>query len=276
VAGARAPAAAGARGCAAMADATSIVPLGAAFAAGLLSVLSPCVMPLMPAYLSLVSGLSVEEMQDASPDKRVRRRVLIGSLGFIAGFSTVFIVLGASATMLGQVLRTFNFHVLGVEVGIAQLAGVVIVLMGLHIAGLLPVHMLYRERRMHVQLRRTSLVGTYLVGAAFAFGWSPCVGPILGGILTIAGSRDTVLQGVGLLAVYSAGLGVPFLAAAWSMDFFFRTFRRLKSHFRTLELASGALLVGVGLLVMTDQLARLNSYFTFMGRFVMETERLLQ
>jgi len=259
-----------------MADATSIASLGAAFAAGLLSVLSPCVMPLMPAYLSLVSGLSVEEMQEGDAPAGIRRRVVSGCLGFVAGFSTVFVLLGASATMLGQVLRTWQVEVLGVELGVAQIAGVVIILMGLHIAGLLPIHWLYRERRVHVQLRRTSLLGTYLVGAAFAFGWSPCVGPILGGILTIAGSRDTVGQGVALLAVYSAGLGVPFLIAGWSIDSFFRAFRRVKQHFRKLELASGALLVGVGLLVLTDQLARLNSYFTFMGRFVTEAERWLQ
>jgi cytochrome c-type biogenesis protein len=148
--------------------------------------------------------------------------------------------------------------------------------MGLHIAGVLPVHILYRERRLNLQVRRMTPLGTFLVGGAFAFGWSPCVGPILGGILTIAGSRETVLQGVGLLAVYSAGLAVPFLVAAWSIDLFFRAFQRVKTHFRLLELVSGALLVGVGLLVMTDQLARLNGYFMFMGRFVTQTERLLQ
>ena len=259
-----------------MADATSIASLGTAFAAGLLSVFSPCVMPLMPAYLSLVSGLSVEEMQEGSSEPYVRRRVLTGSLGFVAGFSTVFILLGASATALGHVLRTWSVQILGVELGVPQLAGVVIIVMGLHIAGVLPVHMLYRERRLHLKVRRMNPVGTYLVGAAFAFGWSPCVGPILGGILTIAGSRETVLQGVALLAVYSAGLGVPFLVAAWSIDLFFRAFQRVKSYFRALELVSGALLVGVGLLVMTDQLARLNGYFMFMSHFVTQTERLLQ
>jgi cytochrome c-type biogenesis protein len=259
-----------------MADATSIASLGTAFAAGLLSVFSPCVMPLMPAYLSLVSGLSVEQMQEGGNEAVIRRRVLAGSLGFIAGFSTVFVLLGASATALGHVLRTWNVHILGVELGVPQLAGVVIVVMGLHIAGVLPVHMLYRERRLNLQVRRMTPLGTYLVGGAFAFGWSPCVGPILGGILTIAGSRETVLQGVGLLAVYSAGLGVPFLVAAWSIDLFFRAFQRVKTHFRMLELVSGALLVGVGLLVMTDQLARLNGYFMFMSRFVTQTERLLQ
>ena len=128
---------------------------------------------------------------------------------------------------------------------------------------------------MQVNLRRTSFFGTYLVGGRSP-GWSPCIGPILGGILTIAGSRDTMLQGIGLLAVYSAGLGVPFLLAGWSIEYFFNAFGRVKRHFRTLELASGALLVGVGVLVMTDQMARLNSYFTFMSRFVTAAEGWLQ
>jgi cytochrome c-type biogenesis protein len=233
-------------------------------------------MPLMPAYLSLVSGLSVEQMQEGGNEPLVRRRVLGGSFGFVAGFSTVFVLLGASATALGHVLRTWSVHILGLELGVPQLAGVVIVIMGLHIAGVLPVHILYRERRLNLRVRRMTPIGTYLVGGAFAFGWSPCVGPILGGILTIAGSRETVLQGVGLLAVYSAGLAVPFLVAAWSIELFFRAFQRVKMHFRLLELVSGALLVGVGLLVMTDQLARLNGYFMFMSRFVTQTERLLQ
>jgi cytochrome c-type biogenesis protein len=259
-----------------MTDALTIASFGAAFAAGLLSVFSPCVMPLMPAYLSLVSGLSVEEMQDGVAREGIRRRVMAGCIGFVLGFSTVFIVLGASATLLGSWLRSFRIDLFGATIGIAQLAGVVIILMGLHIAGLLPIQWLYRERRVQVALRRTSFLGTYLVGAAFAFGWSPCVGPILGGILTIAGSRETLLQGISLLAVYSAGLGVPFLMAGWSIEYFFSAFGRVKRHFRALELTSGALLVGVGALVLTDQMARMNSYFTFMSRFVAAAEGWLQ
>ncbi|HVP30749.1 MAG TPA: cytochrome c biogenesis protein CcdA [Myxococcota bacterium] len=259
-----------------MTDVSSIASLGAAFAAGLLSVLSPCVLPLMPAYLSLISGLSVEEIQDGNSIDSVRRRVIAGCIGFVLGFSTIFVALGASATVLGQVLRRFQVEVLGHSFGIAQLAGVVIVVMGLHIAGLTPIRALYRERRVHLKPRRMSFVGTYLVGAAFAFGWTPCVGPILGGILTIAGSRDTVAQGIGLLSVYSAGLAVPFLLAGWSIEFFFGAFSRLKHHFRVLELVSGGLLVGVGLLVMTDQLSRLNNYFGFMTNVVSAAERILE
>ena len=256
-----------------MADAVSIASLGAAFAAGLLSVLSPCVLPLLPAYLSLISGLSIEEMQDAEQQDGMRRRVLQACVGFCLGFSTIFIVLGASASMLGQVLRTWNHEILGYQIGVAQVAGLVIIVMGLHIAGLLPIRMLYRERRWHLELKGSSVVGSYLVGAAFAFGWSPCVGPILGGILTIAGSRETIGQGIGLLAVYSAGLAVPFLLAGYSIGFFFRAFQRVKHHFRTLELASGSLLVGVGFLVLTDRLTSLNNYFAFMTKIVTAAER---
>ena len=256
-----------------MADAVSIASLGAAFAAGLLSVLSPCVLPLLPAYLSLISGLSIEEMQEVSGEGDVRRRVLQSCVGFCLGFSSVFVLLGASASMAGQVLRTWRGELFGYEFGVGQVAGLVIILMGLHIAGLLPIKMLYRERRFHLDLRGSSLLGTYLVGAAFAFGWSPCVGPILGGILTIAGSRETVGQGVGLLAVYSAGLAVPFLLAGWSIGSFFRVFQRVKHWFRTLELCSGALLVGVGFLVLTDRMTSLNNYFAFMTRIVTAAEQ---
>lgn len=253
----------------------SVGAVGAAFAAGMLSFLSPCVMPLMPAYLSLISGLSVEEMQESVGDRSLRRRVMVACGGFVAGFSTVFVAMGASATAIGRLMRTWHAEVLGWEFGIAQIAGLVIIVMGLHIAGLLPLSVLYRDTRFQVRGHARSLVGTYLVGAAFAFGWSPCVGPILSGILTIAASRDTVAQGVGLLAVYSAGLAVPFLLAGWSIEYFFRAFQRVKQHFRTLEIVSGTLLVAIGVLVLTDQLTRLNSYFVFLNRLVTGLEQSL-
>jgi cytochrome c-type biogenesis protein len=253
----------------------SIGAVGAAFAAGMLSFLSPCVMPLMPAYLSLISGLSVEEMQDAADQAGLRRRIMTACLGFVAGFSTVFIALGASATAVGRVLRTWHLDIFGLELGISQIAGVVIILMGLHIAGLLPVHLLYREARVEVGAKKRSLFGTYLVGAAFAFGWSPCIGPILSGILTVAASRETVMQGVGLLSVYSAGLAVPFLLTGWSLEYFFRVFHRVKHHFHKLELVSGTLLVAIGVLIVTDQFTRLNSYFVFLNQWVSKLEQTL-
>ena len=148
--------------------------------------------------------------------------------------------------------------------------------MGLHMMGLLRLHLLYRDRHFQVGKRRKmSPVGTYLIGAAFAFGWSPCVGPILAGVLGIAGSQETVGRGMALLAVYSAGLGVPFLLAGWSIEFFFRAFQRIKSYFRVVEMASGTMLVAVGVLVATDQLSALNGYFAFLNRFIVAAEQAL-
>jgi cytochrome c-type biogenesis protein len=246
-----------------------------AFAAGLLSVLSPCVLPLLPAYLSLVSGLSVEELRNQGSEGEVRRRVMAASLAFVLGFSAVFVVLGASATLLGRMLRTFRLELFGTEIGFAQLAGVVIVAMGLHLTGVIRIPVLYREKRFDGPSRPAGPLGAALVGAAFAFGWTPCVGPILGGILTLAGARDTVLQGMGMLTVYSAGLAVPFLLAAWSVESFLAALRRLRAHFRTVEIVSGALLVVVGVLVVTDQLSRLNAYFGFLEEIVVRLEESL-
>lgn len=253
----------------------TIASLGAAFAAGVLSFLSPCVMPLMPAYLSLISGVSVEEMREGSGDKSLRRRVLIACLGFVAGFTVVFVLLGASAFAVGSVLRGWRIDVLGWELGIAQIAGLVVVLLGLHMAGLLPIRWLYREQRLHVQVRRVSWIKTFVVGAAFAFAWSPCVGPILGGIYTLAAARESVYQGMGLLAVYSAGLAVPFLLTGFSIELFFEWFHRIKHHFRKLELASGGLLVAIGLLLVFNQFTVLNGYFAFLERFVAAAEEVL-
>ncbi len=258
-----------------MSDVVSFAAFGTAFGAGLLSVLSPCVLPLMPAYLSLVSGLSLEELRHGSADREVRARVLRGCLAFCAGFSSIFVVLGASATALGRWLRAWRVEVLGLEIGAAQVAGVVIIAMGLHLAGLLPIPALHRERRFARRIEARNVLGAYLVGAAFAFGWSPCVGPILGGILTLAGARETLGQGVLLLAVYSAGLAVPFLAAGWSVERFLEHFRRIKPYFRRIEMASGLLLVVIGVLVTTDQLARLNGYFLFLDRVVHAAEQVL-
>ncbi len=258
-----------------MGELSTSAAYGTAFVAGLLSVFSPCVMPLMPAYLSLISGVSVEEMQEGAGGRELRGRVLLACGGFVAGFSAVFVLLGASATAVGRVLRSFRLDVAGIELGIAQLAGLLLIVMGLHLAGVIPIHLLYREGRIRVEPRRRSVLSTFLVGGAFAFGWSPCVGPILGGILTLAGSRDTVGQGVALLATYSAGLAIPFLAAGWSIELFFRAFARMKRYFRVVEVASGVLLVAVGLLVFTDRLTVLNRYFLFLNEFVLSLERTL-
>jgi cytochrome c-type biogenesis protein len=256
-------------------DGSSASAFATAWVAGLLSVLSPCVLPLMPAYLSLVSGLSVEELRAQSEDGKVRQRVMLGAGAFVAGFTVVFVVLGASATVLGRWLRAFEIDLFGLQIGIHQIAGLVIVVMGLHLAGWLRIPWLYGERRFQGPAQPTGPLGSALVGAAFAFGWTPCVGPILGGILTLAGARETVLDGVGLLTVYSLGLGVPFLVAAWSLDRFLGAIRGVRRHLHTLEVASGVLLIAVGLLVVTNQLSRLNGYFQFLEETVMRLEEML-
>ena len=255
-----------------MSDGVTIASVGAAFGAGLISVMSPCVMPLMPAYLSLISGVSVDDLRDGEPGPDLRGRVLRGCAGFVAGFSTVFVLLGASATAVGRLLVTWRVDLFGWSVSAAQLAGLVIIAMGLHLIGWLPIQALYRDTRFHGRFSPKGPIGTALVGAAFAFGWSPCVGPILGGILTVAASHETVGQGMALLAVYSLGLGIPFFLAGWSIEWFFKSLERVKRHFRRIEIVSGGLLVVLGGLVLTNRLSWLNEYFSFLNHIVEAAE----
>ncbi|MFI5318400.1 MAG: cytochrome c biogenesis CcdA family protein [Myxococcota bacterium] len=259
-----------------MQDHVSLASFGAAFGAGVVSVLSPCVLPLLPAYLSLLSGVSVEALRDADARAAVRGRVLRGCAGFVAGFSSVFVLLGASATSVSRALRRFALEIGPVTITLETVAGALIALMGLHLMGVLPIQWLYRDVRFGQRFVPKSALGTFVVGAAFAAGWIPCVGPILGGVYTLAASYETVGAGVALLATYSLGLAIPFFAAAWSLDWFFATFARIKAQFRWIEIGSGALLVGVGVLVMTDKLTLLNSYFAFMNDWVEQLESWLR
>ena len=247
-----------------------------AFAAGLLSVLSPCVLPLMPAYLSLISGISVEEMQVGSTDGALRRRVMTACAGFVTGFSAVFILMGVGAVAAGHWVRTWRFEVAGIEFGIAQIFGVLIILFGLHMTGLVPIRSLYRDTRFQLGLKKRSFLSSMLVGTGFALGWSPCIGPILTTILTLAGTQETVMQGVVLLTIYSAGLAIPFLMAGWSIEYFFKAFQRIKLHFRKLEIVSGGILMGVGFLLVSGQLSSLNSRFRFMADWLAAAEKALQ
>lgn len=259
-----------------MPDHVSLASFAAAFGAGLVSVLSPCVLPLMPAYLSLLSGVSVEALADADARAAVRARVLRGCAGFVAGFSAVFVLLGATATRVGRALRGFEVAVGPFEISLAQVAGALIVLMGLHLMGVLPIGWLYRDARLGQRFVPKGPLGTFVVGAAFASGWIPCVGPILGGIYTLAASHETVGAGVALLGVYSLGLALPFFAAAFSLDWFFATFAAVKTRFAWIERASGALLVAAGVLVMTDRLTVMNAYFAFMNDWIAALEGWLQ
>jgi cytochrome c-type biogenesis protein len=259
-----------------MQDHVSLASFAASFGAGVISVLSPCVLPLMPAYLSLLSGVSVEALSDADARSAVRSRVLRGCVGFVAGFSVVFVALGATATTVSRALRSFALEIGGFTLTLETVAGALIVLMGLHLLGVLQIAVLHRDTRLGQRFVPKSALGTFVVGAAFAAGWIPCVGPILGGVYTLAASHHTVGAGITLLAVYSLGLALPFFAAAWSLDWFFATFAAAKRWFRWIEAASGAVLVGVGLLVATRGLTLLNSYFAFMNDWVDALESLLR
>ena len=216
----------------------------------MLSFLSPCVLPLVPPYLCYLAGTTVEEMKEEGADTRAARRdVMQAALSFVAGFSTVFVLLGATASALGQILRDYLW-------ALSWAAGAAIIVMGLHFLGVFRFAMLYREKRLEVAAP-AGPGGAYVMGLAFAFGWTPCIGPILAAILAVAGSSDTVYRGMSLLAVYSIGLGIPFLIAAFGIERFMTAMSGLKRHFRKIELAMGGLLVATGVAFMTGGMERM-------------------
>jgi cytochrome c-type biogenesis protein len=219
------------------------VTIAAALFAGLLSFLSPCVLPLVPPYLVYLAGASLERFADAEPEPRVRRETVFAALLFVAGFSTVFISFGASATVIGALVQRYSS-----ELAIA--AGIVIIVMGLHFLGLTRLSVLMREKRLEMA-KPVGLWGAYVMGLAFAFGWTPCIGPILAAILAVAASKETVAKGAGLLAVYSAGLGIPFLLAAFAIEPFMAFLARFKRHLALVERAMGGLMVLTGIAFLT-------------------------
>lgn len=218
-----------------------------AFAAGLLSFLSPCVLPLVPSYLGFVTGMNVAEMAD-------RRRVAMIQSGlFVLGFTVIFLALGAGATALGSSLRTHKELV-------ARIGGVLIIFFGLVSMGVIKIPALQMEARVHLQEKPLGVLGAFLVGMAFGAGWTPCLGPILGGILTIASTQETLGQGMLLLGAYSAGLAIPFLIAAWMVESFFDWFKGFRKYLPWVQRVSGALLVLVGILLVTGEFTRLAGY----------------
>jgi len=221
------------------------VTLLAAFAAGFLSFVSPCVLPLIPGYISFVSGVSVDEMRGDAAPATSRLQVFLTSLAFVVGFSIVFIALGASATAIGK----FMFAKLPI---LSKIAGAILIVFGLHTMGVFRLAFLEAEKRVHADRKPAGPLGAMLVGVAFAFGWTPCIGPILGGILTIAGSRDTVSEGMLLLAVYSLGLGIPFVLTALAVDKFFAASKRIRKYYRMIEYVAGGLLIVIGVLIFTN------------------------
>ncbi|RMF10228.1 MAG: cytochrome c biogenesis protein CcdA [Alphaproteobacteria bacterium] len=217
---------------------------------GALSFISPCVLPLVPAYLCFLTGASLSELETGHSVST--QRVVGRALAFVLGFSTVFVALGAGASAISALLRvhldTF-----------AMIAGGVVILLGLHFLGLFRIALLDREARFHTRTRPLGPTGAYVVGLAFAFGWTPCIGPILGAILAVAATHDNLGAGVGLLAVYSAGLGVPFLLAALGVGAFIRAIRPLKRHMRVIEIMVGVLLIATGTAMMTGALQSLGT-----------------
>ena len=218
----------------------------AALIAGLVSFLSPCVLPLVPPYLVYLAGTSLERFADREPEPRVKRETVVAALLFVLGFSTVFVALGASASVLGSLIRAYSDI-------LATIAGVVIIVMGLHFLGLTRIALLYRQKRMEVP-KPVGLWGAYVMGLAFAFGWTPCIGPILAAILAVAASEQTVTKGAGLLAVYSMGLGIPFIVAAFAIEPFAAFLARFRKHLRRVEQAMGALLVLTGIAFLTGSI----------------------
>jgi cytochrome c-type biogenesis protein len=230
------------------------VTLFTAFGAGFLSFISPCVLPLIPGYLSFVSGVSLEDMR-SDTDGAARRQVLVTSVAFVLGFSIVFITLGASASIIGRFLLK-NSHV------IAKAAGVLVIVFGLHTMGVFRIPFLEAEKRVRTGSKPKTLLGALLVGMAFAFGWTPCIGPILSGILLLAGSKETVMEGVVMLGVYSLGLGIPFILTALAINKFFVATGKIRRYYHAIELTSGGLLVAIGVLLFTDQMTVIVRYLT--------------
>jgi cytochrome c-type biogenesis protein len=232
----------------------------AAFLAGLVSFLSPCVLPLVPGYVSLISGAGVEQLK--THESQLLRKVMLNSVAFILGFSVVFITLGAVATEVSQMLSRYRST-------LAQIAGVVIILFGLHLTGVFKIKALYTDARLHSVKGGSTAWGAFVIGFAFAFGWTPCVGPVLTVILTFAAAQDSITKGVMLLAIYSMGLAVPFLLTALGVERFLKFYSRFRAHMHAIEVASGALLVVLGVLLVLGRFTIISNYLSFLNRFAL-------
>ncbi len=216
--------------------------------AGLVSFLSPCVLPLVPPYLGYLGGTTVSQASVVDGmDNTVWRRVVLGAVVFVLGFTTVFVALGASASLIGQVLRIYQRE-------LSIVAGLVILLFGLHFVGVLRVSLFYQEARYHGEIGGQNLLGAYLIGLAFAFGWTPCIGPVLGAVLTLAAREGSLAAGVSLLFVYSLGLGIPFVLAAIAVRPFLSFMQKFKRYLGTVETVMGIMLIVTGLLFAGEAL----------------------
>lgn len=220
------------------------ISFGAAFLAGLLSFLSPCVLPLIPAYFTFITGYSVEELTE-DPNTKIRTDIFLSTVSFVCGFSLIFILLGASASFVGGVISVYRNY-------IRIIGGIFIIILGIHMTGLFRFRRLDIEKRFHFNKKPLHLLGTFFVGMAFGAGWSPCIGPLLGSILIIAGGKETIWQGVLLLSVYAAGLALPFLVLSFFIDFLLEFIRRAATTLRYVNIVAGSILIIVGVLLLTD------------------------
>jgi len=235
---------------------TENVSIFVALSAGFISFLTPCILPLIPSYLAFITGISLEELQTEENLKQVRKKVIGNSLMFILGFSAIFIALGASATFIGSFLSE---HIRWFEV----IGGVVVIILGLHFAGIFTLKFLEREKKFHLQKKPLGYLGTALVGMAFGAGWTPCVGPILGAILTMAATTQNIMKGIVLLVFYSIGLGIPFLISGILIHKFFEYFQTIRKHFRIITAVGGILLIAVGMLLISGYFSSITSYLRY-------------
>lgn len=220
-----------------------------AFTAGILSFASPCVLPLIPSYITYITGLSFSQLEEAHPNAKVRLTVLLHSLCFILGFSVVFVLLGAIAGIASNRLQIYLHE--GLE-WVERIGGLLIFLFGVHLTGLFHFGVLLGEKRVHLHKKPSGFIGTFIVGVAFAAGWTPCIGPILASILMVAATSGHIGEGVALLSVYSLGLGVPFLLSGLLFHHFLVAFKRFRKYIRLVEIITGAMLIAVGIMLMFD------------------------
>lgn len=225
------------------------ISLITAFGAGILSFISPCVLPIVPGYLSFISGLTIDELRNQN--RRFNRRVFFNSLSFVLGFSAVFIGLGASATFVSSFLREYSAI-------IGKVGGLLIIILGVHFLGLYKIKWLNYEKRFHVGANKLGLIGSFFMGFAFAFGWTPCIGPILAAILALAAAEETVGRGILLLSFYSAGLAIPFMLTALAFNAFASVSTVIKRHFRAVEITGGVMLIAIGILIFSGSLGYLS------------------
>ncbi|HND01662.1 MAG TPA: cytochrome c biogenesis protein CcdA [Nitrospira sp.] len=241
-----------------MTDSVQSISLVAAFSAGLLSFVSPCVLPLVPSYISYITGLSIEQLTDVSERSRFRKAIILNSLLFIAGFSTVFVAFGASASLLGQVLITYQEH-------LRRFGGIVVIVFGFYLLGILNLNFLKMEHRYQFRNRPAGFLGSFLIGIAFAAGWTPCVGPVLGTILLYASTTESMFSGVVLLTFYSLGLALPLFLTALGVDRFLSYFKEVRSYLWGVSTVSGVLLIVVGVMIYGNSLTMITSFLERYG-----------